>query len=74
MPDRCNFESNGLVINALLVYKFGDKESSLNYELWGRISPNESWVEYSECKVELVLKQVDNKGWPKLLYEKKDEK
>lgn len=68
LPNCSSFKSNGFTLSAVLVHGFGNKESLLNYQLWGKILPNDSWVVFGERKVELILKQVDAVGWPNLMY------
>ncbi|KAH7726638.1 CHORD family protein [Aphelenchoides avenae] len=68
LPDKCHFETDGLVLRAKVVHGFGTKESELNYELWGEIEPNASRVLIGERKVEMILKQAGPEGWPRLRY------
>lgn len=69
LPESCKVESNGLILQMKVVHGFGAKETQLSYELFGRISVDESKVIIGERKLELVLKQVDVAGWPRLTYD-----
>ncbi|KAI1724912.1 CHORD domain-containing protein [Ditylenchus destructor] len=69
LPDKSSFESDGLILRVSLMHGFGEKETQLDYELWGEIVPEESRVLLGERKVEIILKQATLEGWPKLRYE-----
>ncbi|KAI1715453.1 CHORD domain-containing protein [Ditylenchus destructor] len=69
LPDKSTFESDGLILRVSLMHGFGEKETQLDYELWGEIVPEESRVLLGERKVEIILKQATPEGWPKLRYE-----
>uniref|UniRef100_A0A915EFX4 Immediate early response 3-interacting protein 1 n=1 Tax=Ditylenchus dipsaci TaxID=166011 RepID=A0A915EFX4_9BILA len=70
IPETSRFESDGLVVRVHLVHGFGDKETQLDYELFGEIIAEESVVVVGERKVELQLKQASVEGWPQLRYDK----
>uniref|UniRef100_A0AC34QMG8 Cysteine and histidine-rich domain-containing protein n=1 Tax=Panagrolaimus sp. JU765 TaxID=591449 RepID=A0AC34QMG8_9BILA len=67
--EECTFESDGLLLRTVVVHGFGNKVTKKDYELFGRIVPGESKVIVGERKIEIVLKQADNTGWPRLEYE-----
>jgi len=69
--ELCVFESDGLVLRTKVVHGFGNKITEKDYELFGRINPSESKVIVGERKIEIILKQADNVGWPRLEYEER---
>jgi len=69
LPDQSVFETDGLVLRIKLIHGYGNKESDLDFELFGEIITGESKVILTERKVEVVLKQATPEGWPKLRYD-----
>uniref|UniRef100_A0A914ENT1 Cysteine and histidine-rich domain-containing protein n=1 Tax=Acrobeloides nanus TaxID=290746 RepID=A0A914ENT1_9BILA len=74
LPDQCKFESNGLYLQATVVHGFGNKETVLNYDLWGEIEADKSKVVIGERKVEMVLSKKEPIGWPRLTYNAEGDK
>ncbi|KAK0423878.1 hypothetical protein QR680_008383 [Steinernema hermaphroditum] len=70
IPADSTFKSNGFSLGAVVTYANGQKESAFDYELFGEIDVENSYVMISERKVEMVLKQVEPVSWPKLRYER----
>jgi cysteine/histidine-rich domain-containing protein 1 len=66
--DQCVFETDGLTLRTTIVHGFGDKITDKNYDLFGAIVPEESKIIIGERKIEMVLKQAEPLGWPKLVY------
>jgi len=69
LPEASHFDSDGLNLRARIVHGFGDKETSIDIDLWGEIVTSHSKVVVGERKVEVLLKQASPEGWPKLRYE-----
>lgn len=69
LSDECLIESDGFILRAKIVHGFGNKETMLNYELFGQIDVSESKVSVGERKLEIVLKQSDIASWPRLTYD-----
>lgn len=70
LPENSTFQSDGLILRVNLIHGFGEKQSQLDYDLFGEIVAEESRVVVGERKVEIVLKQAGVEGWPKLRYER----
>uniref|UniRef100_A0A0N5APL8 Cysteine and histidine-rich domain-containing protein 1 n=1 Tax=Syphacia muris TaxID=451379 RepID=A0A0N5APL8_9BILA len=69
LPAECDIESDGFILTAKVVHGFGTKETVLNYELFGQIDVPESKVIVGERKLEIIMKQKDCAGWPRLTYD-----
>ncbi|KAE9418199.1 hypothetical protein Angca_008995 [Angiostrongylus cantonensis] len=69
VPDGIRVTSDGQMLRAHIIHGFGQKETDLIYDLWGEIVCSESRVIVGERKVEIVLKQKDLAGWPRLRYD-----
>lgn len=67
--EECKFETDGHVLRTVVVHGFGTKVTEKNYNLFGKIAPEDCRVTIGERKIEVMLKQVDNVGWPRLEYE-----
>ncbi|EYC00800.1 hypothetical protein Y032_0113g408 [Ancylostoma ceylanicum] len=52
-----------------IVHGFGKKETDLIYDLWGEVVCSESKAVVGERKVEVILKQKELAGWPRLRYD-----
>ncbi|KAI6221309.1 hypothetical protein M3Y99_01559600 [Aphelenchoides fujianensis] len=69
LPSDCVLESDGLMLKAFITHGFGTKKSELQWHLFGRVDPNESRANFTERKIEIVLKQASTNSWPRLRYE-----
>ncbi|CAB3407255.1 unnamed protein product [Caenorhabditis bovis] len=69
VPDSAKIISDGHYLKVSLIHGYGDKETSLEYDLWDEIVPEESRVVVGERKVEIVLKQKNLTGWPRLRFD-----
>ncbi|KAK5983414.1 Cysteine and histidine-rich domain-containing protein 1 CHORD domain-containing protein 1 [Trichostrongylus colubriformis] len=69
VPDDVRVTSDGQMLRLHVVHGFGKKETDLIYDLWGEIVCSESRVVVGERKVEIIMKQKDVAGWPRLRYD-----
>ncbi|CAD6194797.1 unnamed protein product [Caenorhabditis auriculariae] len=69
LPDKVKVLTDGQLLRAHIPHGFGNKETDIVFELWGEIIPEESRVLVGERKVEVVLKQKDAVGWPRLRFD-----
>ncbi|PIO77202.1 CS domain protein [Teladorsagia circumcincta] len=69
VPDDVRVTSDGQMLRLHVVHGFGKKETDLIYDLWGEIICSESRVVVGERKVEIIMKQKDVAGWPRLRYD-----
>ncbi|KAI6203797.1 hypothetical protein M3Y94_00597800 [Aphelenchoides besseyi] len=69
MPSDCVLETDGLMLKAFITHGFGTKKSEIEWHLFGRVDPNESRVNFTERKIEVILKQASTTSWPRLRYE-----
>lgn len=69
LPSQCCFEADRLNLRGHITYEYGNKETDIDYELFGEIIPDQSHVIINERKIEIVLKQDGPGNWPKLRYE-----
>uniref|UniRef100_A0AC35TTD0 CHORD domain-containing protein 1 n=1 Tax=Rhabditophanes sp. KR3021 TaxID=114890 RepID=A0AC35TTD0_9BILA len=68
LPTDSTFTTDGLKLECTIYHAFGTKKTVLTYDLFGEIIPQQSIVNISERKIEIVLEQVNVEAWPKLEY------
>ncbi|CAD5208862.1 unnamed protein product [Bursaphelenchus xylophilus] len=68
IPEDCKFECDGYRLKCFISHAFGEKQTEMELDLFGKVVPEESSVLIAERKVEIILKQADNLSWPELRY------
>ncbi|RCN48469.1 CS domain protein [Ancylostoma caninum] len=69
LPEDVRVTSDGQMLRLHIVHGFGKKETDLIYDLWGEVVCSESKAVVGERKVEVILKQKELAGWPRLRYD-----